>query len=302
MAMLVAQPSWARQYTHKAEYWGYDIQFEYEWEDQHGERQQLSFDLPIDDVERGMQEFQPFDNNDANATAFKAVKEYAKQHSTRGNHITIKPVRSGYSVEYAGYDADAGAEHIQMIAKLRDKTFENYMFNHFYTRIDEETIMPDHKRIAQRYVRAMSPVAEAIRAQTKDFTPRQVVNYTLSFFQTIPYDELRSRYTSNGAGFQTPYGLLKYNRGDCDTKSVAMAAVLRNLFPHVRIVMVYVPHHAFIGVHFKPGENDYALQLGGQPFVLADPTGPALVRIGQVEGRAVGYLSRKEYSYQEIPF
>ena len=128
------------------------------------------------------------------------------------------------------------------------------------------------------------------------------MNYALNFLQNIPYDQLVSRYTSNGAGFQTPYGLLYNNRGDCDTKSVALAAILRNLFPELRIVMVYVPEHAFVGVHFKPGKKDYALQLGGQPFVLAEPTGPSLAPLGRLDDRALSYLDSGKFSYQEVPF
>ena len=55
-----------------------------------------------------------------------------------------------------------------------------------------------------------------------------------------------------------------------------------------------------MGLALPRGPDDYALNLKGQAFVLADPTGPQLLKLGQVDASALAELEGGKYSYQEI--
>jgi hypothetical protein len=202
------------------------------------------------------------------------------------------------------------------IDDARRQAHNDYIASKFYASVDDTHIMPDHKRIAQRYVGAMAPLATALKNSQGSLNngnrngtisgggadPRDLINYIMHFWQSIPYDELENRYTSNGAGFETPYGILAGNKGDCDSKAVALAATLRSLYPNLRLTMVYVPDHAFIGIGLPQGPHDYALRLGDGTYVLADPTGPSFMNLGQVADHALTALNSGQFSYQEIPF
>jgi hypothetical protein len=190
---------------------------------------------------------------------------------------------------------------MDQLQSIRNQAISDYLWQKFYMDIGENRIMPDHKRIAARYAPALAPMAAAVQAQTGQLKPRDQINWLMGFFQTIPYNQLLDRYTSNGAGFKTPYGLLLGNQGDCDTKAVALAAVLRRLYPSLALTMVYTPGHAFIGIAVPQGKNDYALQLGQQVFVLADATGPHQLTLGQVAPEALAALNSGQYSYKQIP-
>lgn len=277
------------------------VVFDYRWRPGNGAEQQLRFALPIADVELGQREFASFSNQAANDAAFELVKQEAAKRSTRDMKVDVVRTRDGFEVKgeiAKGMDPQPLMESLR---KVRDAAVRDYISEHYYMQVDDVHIMPDHKRVAGRYGQALGPLASGVRQQTSRMGAREQVNWLLGFFQSIPYDQLLDRYTSNGAGFQTPYGLLLNNRGDCDTKSVALAALLRSLYPSLRLVMVYVPEHAFIGVALPQGVDDYALRLGGIPFVLADPTGPGELRLGEVNGKALQYLNSGTYSYQEIP-
>lgn len=299
---VLAWPAAAKQTHFSKAYRGAEIRFTYQWYDAFKKPQKLNFSLNINDVNQAKKEFQAFDNKKGNALAYEAVQNYIKPYNTNGREVRLVRKYGGFDVEGKGYGSADFAAIQRNIQRVQKEAYDTYISTSYYTYLDDKTIMPDHKRIAKRYVRAMAPVAAAIRAQTQGKSPREVINYTLAFLQNIPYDQLQSRYTSNGAGFQTPYALLETNRGDCDTKAVAMAAIMRNLFPRVRMIMVYVPKHAFIGFAFKPGAGDKTLKAGATTYVLADPTGPSIVPIGVADSQSLAGIRNGQYSYQEVPF
>lgn len=308
---LLAGVSYAGQLSFSAKAEGNAVRFATRWTDAENREQSISYAIPQDDLRRGKDEFQAYDNKESAKRAFVAVQTYARQASVNGQTIKVTQTYQGYDIQ-TQTDAKDAAEADSINAKLMDtlkkvqmKAVDDYMADSFYTRVDDTHVMPDHKRIARRYASALTPLAVATRqsllAQGQGTDVRTASGYLLGYFQSIPYDTLLSRTTSNGAGFKTPYGLITGNKGDCDTKSVAMAAVLRQLYPNLRITMVYVPDHAFLGVAIPRGPRDYALNLGGTPFVLVDPTGPRMLKVGEVDPKALDDLEAGRYSYQEIP-
>jgi hypothetical protein len=281
---------------------GNAVQFEFAWTDAQTQPQSLMFSLPVDDLQRGNTEFGPFDNTAANTFAFNRVKQKAAEYNKQGINIKAVPTFSGYKIEG---DAPPGVNMDEVLNTLhaeREKGLNDYLDAVFYTTMSGNNIMPNHKKIAKRYAGALAPLTAAISAQTRALSMRERASWIATFLQTIPYDTLMNRYTSNGAGFQTPYGLLRNNKGDCDTKAVAMLAILRGLYPTLPLTMVYVPQHAFVGIGIAQGPNDYALKLGRRIFVLADPTGPSLLKVGEVDEKALKALNNGQFSFQEVPF
>lgn len=300
--LLLAGSGIAQQMAFASKPSGADMRMAYRWRDRDQRVQQLEFRLPLEDLQRGRTEFQPFDNAAMADATYAAVKAYASKASSPSLTLSVVRNRDGYEVKAEGLDRAEMDAHLQEMQRIRDDTVARYLQQTFYSKVDETHVMPDHPRIAARYAPALSPVQRALRQTLAGEDMRGTVDYLLSFLQTIPYNTLQSRYTTNGAGFNTPYALLVENRGDCDSKSVALAALLRGLFPTLPMTMVYVPNHAFVGLAVPRGPADYALQLGGRVFVLADPTGPRLMRLGEVEPRALRDLEAGRYSFQEIPF
>lgn len=287
----------AEQLGFSRQYLGGSIQLKYSWVDAAKKRQQIKFFLPIEAAETGNSEFRPFDHKAANAASNNALIKYARTQ----NGLDIKRSFNGLNVEYKGQAYGNRAAISRHINTLQEQAYNTDVKRQFYTVIDNY-LLPDHKVVTNRYIAAMRPVANAIRSATRGMNKRERMNFTLSFLQNIPYDILDNRLTSNGAGFQTPYGLLINNKGDCDTKAVALAAIMKNLYPSSKMVMIYVPNHAFLGIQTQPKPGDKLLRIGSarEAYVLSDATGPAQAPVGVVGRDSEAALSRKDYSFLEL--
>lgn len=139
----------------------------------------------------------------------------------------------------------------------------------------------DFKQIAQLHVHALSPIADAIAANTRGWSKRDVLNYTSHFIQSIPYNTLNSRNAHDETGFVAPLTLFEINKGDCDTKSTALAAILRNLYPELDIKMVLIPNHAFLAVHLESNDEDTAIIYDDKEYIVIEAAGPALTPVGK---------------------
>jgi len=139
----------------------------------------------------------------------------------------------------------------------------------------------DFGQIAELHARAMKPVSDAVAANTRGMSRREVMNYAAHFIQSIPYDTLNSRDANGEIGFVAPLTLFDINKGDCDTKSTALAAILHNLYPDLDIKMVLIPNHAFLAIGFEGEPDDTVILYYDDEYVVVEAAGPALTPIGE---------------------
>ncbi|MCC7273335.1 MAG: hypothetical protein IT561_11765, partial [Alphaproteobacteria bacterium] len=108
---------------------------------------------------------------------------------------------------------------------------------------------------------------------------RERIALALAFVQSIPYAVPQGR--SQG-GFVMPAAFFDINRGDCDVKSAALAAILLTLLPDRSVAMVLPPEHALLAVDIPSAGDEAKIVVDGRSYVLLEPTGPALWPIGRV--------------------
>jgi hypothetical protein len=163
----------------------------------------------------------------------------------------------------------------------RMQTFElDYLSERLYQLDGAGGILPDYARIAERALPGLSPLAKALGAQVRGLPTRDALTRVLAFIQAIPYDPLEDR--AKDPGLLPPLVMLAENRGDCDTKSVAFAALAHLLFPKVPSALVLVPEHALLALGLKPEPGDRVVQLQGRDWVLTEPVGPDTPPVGQI--------------------
>lgn len=108
---------------------------------------------------------------------------------------------------------------------------------------------------------------------------RRHLSIFLAFFQDLEYQlpPLREegRFT---LGLWVPTEVLVRGKGDCDSKSVALASMLRRLGR--RVLFILLPGHALIGVEMRPAPGEHFVRLGNRHFVLSDPAGPGRIPPG----------------------
>ena len=286
-------------------------QFAYRYTDITGAIRTLHFALNAADIQRGNAEFQAWNEQEARTRAFNAAQRAAQAFDTPARQVNVSESGRMLQIRLVGYGNAVTPQMGRQVEDTLNTTYEDaietYAHNHFYLARHQDAtttvIQPDHPRLADRYAPAMAPVAQAIIRQVPGASAgtRGFINATLSWLQTIPYNELQNRATSNGAGFNTPYGLVLQNQGDCDTKATALAAVIRSVYPNLPLAMVYVPQHAFLGIGIPQGDNDFALNTSNGTYVLADATGPRLMALGDIDDTTQNYLRAHQTTILPIP-
>jgi transglutaminase-like putative cysteine protease len=269
--------------------------FAYTYLTPEGQPRSLSFRLNLADIQRGSAEFQPWNDDAARTAAVNKVQATATALATPNLKATVQGLPNGMTLRLVGRNLTPQSPQVQLLEKTLNTTYtmaiKTYASQNLYRATSEgdhqTTIQPDHPAIAVRYTAAMGPVAEAIQQQIPGAadSPRNFINAALNWLQTIPYDTLKNRATSNGAGFQTPYGLMLGNRGDCDTKATALASLIRAAYPTIPLAIIYVPEHAFLGIGLPQEDRDYALRTEYGTYILADATGPARTPLGYIDER-----------------
>ena len=275
-----------------------DIAFDYKWLNHQKEIKKLNFRIPYTAIKSSSNDFTPYTNRAANNYVYETVKRYK---ATPGVTLKITKNKSGgISVKANGPNKQVLENELKNISQIKEKAQSDYMKENNYTYLKNDTIIPDHVRIANAHGSKIMPLTRAISRDIQLSNKRDTINYVLSFFQSIPYDKLISRDTSSGSGFSTPMNLIANNRGDCDSKSTAIVSALTNLYPQLEMLMIYVPDHAFIGIAMQPQANDISLTIKGKSYVLAEPVGPALLPVGSISPSSLSAIKKKDYIYKEI--
>lgn len=279
------------------------IQYDYKWFNMKGEPKVASFKLFRSDVQKGIHEFKAYDQQEYETFYQANIQKFIKFNKPNGMQVDYHPSTGQFTFSQRRKVEQKNVDHfMDMLKREQSSAIEKYFKNKYYNyNTETNELRPAHGTIAKRYVTAMRPVAKALYKESKGTSSRDVTNHVLSFIQSIPYNTLQDPRTSNGAGYQTPYGVIHGNKGDCDSKSVMFASIMRNLYPYARIVVIYVPGHALVGFDYQKGKGDYAIQIGGTTFVLAEPVGPALKPLGQISSQALQQIRRGSYSYEEVP-
>lgn len=159
-------------------------------------------------------------------------------------------------------------------------------------------IIPDHQRLMQDSLEDLLPVAKALHDKLVNTASRDTVAYISSWLQQLPYQDLSDRRNSTGNTFNPPLRVLQENRGDCDSKTVLLAALIRMLLPDVKLAIVYLPQHAMLAVQLPVTGADDKAMIEGKEYLLVDPTGPALMAPGQISQNYIMYTRSGQFGYR----
>ncbi len=141
----------------------------------------------------------------------------------------------------------------------------------------QDSLHADWKLMAEADSTALMPVVEALRAAAPSKSgPRAWAGLVAAFVQSIPYHVPKSLEIAPGFYFGEclpPLETLARGWGDCDTKSVLFAALLR-CSGGPSAVLVLVPSHMFAGAGVVARSGDCAVSLSNQNYSLVEVTSP----------------------------
>ncbi len=270
------------------------VHLHYSFEDIEGQRQQWQLTFLQQDMLRQPVMFRPLSPARLQRALLQQQREFARQQGWRGAQVELDNGRLIYQLHNRiGAPENALPTWRAREAEARAEILRQHYYQSLRLHTGNTGYTPDHPRVAAESVSLLSPLIaqldHSLSATYDDYTPRQALAYVSHFIQQIPYAELTDRLQSNGAGFVTPGRLLHDNRGDCDSKVTLLAALMAGLFADVERRIVYLPGHAMFALALDPEPDDIFLRDRvadadndeRATFVIADPTGPAQLNVGE---------------------
>lgn len=280
---------------------GNDVNFYYNWNSPEGQNE-IGFVLKVGQISNSFYDFKAPTQKELNNNVYKAVRDQLPNTGVYAKDIVLIQKQDSIVAGLGGSHTPKEIESINkfLVNTIKQSRTQFYKERRFVQ--DENWLLLDYKSISDEYKPKMAPIAEAFRTRNvQRFDDiRVVINDILSFYQSIPYDKLQTREIGDSEfGFSTPLKLIYQNRGDCDTKLVAVNSTLKNLY-NVKTIAVAVPEHIFIGFKMTVQPGDDYIVYNGQKYVLAEPVGPAIQPIGKVSDLSYSYVKSGNYKIYEI--
>ncbi|MBI3199866.1 MAG: hypothetical protein HYZ40_20575 [Rhodospirillales bacterium] len=207
-----------------------DERLSYRWRDLDRREQATVFTLTRQDIREAEASFKDFSLDGM----WEDIATNLRDETAKfGNGAQIEIRRGGDRLSWTVKVRDPASQEA-LIKRLNERFTRSqkaYLARHLRQRLDEGRIMVDFAAATRALQDPMRAVAKALGA-----TPgiadddRARANLALAFFQQVPYASLGDGMRRGGDFLPGP-ALLAQNRGDCDSKAVALAAVLRTYTP-----------------------------------------------------------------------
>jgi len=277
---------WAKQLSFSKKANENTVQFSYQWLDQAQENQSITFTIDKTTLFDRFRNFKAYQASQAKRYIDQGLKRALSKENSPDVHFSFLGAGDEMQIKISSQNQQALAQAERKIQALETELMREYLHENFYQRFisfdNSVAIKPDHVRFADESVNDFKPLKKLILDKASIQNIRKVSNYVLGFVQSIPYATLESRTTSTGAGFNPPLRTLWENQGDCDSKVTLTAAIFRMLMPRIKMMLVFIDNHALLAINIPAEGNELAISVDGLQYVLAEPTGPALMNIGEV--------------------
>jgi len=276
------------------------IQLNYNWNGFNNSVNNISFFLDKYEVKNSYADFKKPTPIDVSKYVFSNIDNDIKKINLSQNRYKIELIDSQKPVityKISGKINQQLVSQIESALKSREKKYTEEFFkkNYFLWNEKEALVSIDYAKISKIYIPQMLPVSNAFRIKNNNniYNRRIVINDILSFYQSIPYDTLTS---DRGAGFSTPLRFLHENKGDCDTKLVAINSTVKSIYPDIKSIAIVLPNHVLLGFNVPANNNDKKVLINGTTYVLTETAGPSLVPLGVIDPKNEALMKTRNYS------
>lgn len=279
-------------------------QFSYQWQDTNKITQSITFSLPKNNLFDQFRNFKTYKVDLAKQFVNKRIRRRLRKKPLANVQVHFNNLNN--SIDITGRNELNIQQAYTTLSNMEVEISAQYLKNNFYHRFvthnQVNAIKPDHRRFANLSSDSLKPLKPVILENVSIKNIREVTDFTLGFIQSIPYSTLESRMTSAGAGFNPPLKLLWENQGDCDSKVTLTAALLRSLMPRINIALIFIDNHALIGVNIAAeiGNDEMTVEHEGITYLLAEPTGPALLALGTISEDSRHAILQGQYSLETM--
>ena len=294
----------AQQLTFKKSKQNKQTHFEYSWSDHQQQSQSLNFALPFGQLNRlNHKKFIP---DLAQQYVYIELHKAARKIDPREARVKIQHRGKDINIQVTSRSNNLLNKWQRAMNQSQEQAFDQYLEDHYYSHfrshLGQKAVKPDHLRYISENTKALQPIAQALyESLPTNSSTRAYINLVLSWVQSIPYNTLENRVTSNGAGYSPPLAVVNNNQGDCDSKTVLMASLVRSLLPEVNMTMIFLPNHALLGIVLPFRSNEQTLKVKGIEYLLLEPTGPAKIPLGKIANSSAQVLAGNMFSTEIIP-
>lgn len=276
-------------------------QFNYQWKEQ-DKTYNLAFSIPNTTLYAMPASPANFNQQLLIDSVYRSVMMHAKTIDPTVARVRVRKARDGLSFNVrSSHSTD---EILAQLSAANEEAKQVYLDEKLLVAhqvINNSTsLRHDYSKYVSLSSESIKAVANAIVEIQQNKSPREFIEIALSWIQTIPYNTIESRLNSNGSGFVSPRDLLIQNKGDCDSKSTLLAALLKAYNPKLDVQMVYLSDHALLGLAIKPKSTDITVKRQGIEYVLIEPTGPAQYPIGKVSDSTNMSLRNRQFSMIQL--
>jgi hypothetical protein len=281
-----------------------DMAFNYSWSNHQQQTVDLSFSLPLKFINK--QKHKRFIAELAQQYVYIELHKAARKIDPREARVQIQHRGQDIIVQVTSRSDNLLNKWQRSMTLSQDKALDQYLegnyYSHFRSHLGQKAVKPDHLRYIKENKSNLLPIAQAVYDKLpSNSETRAYVNLVLSWVQSIPYNTLENRLTSNGAGYLPPLSVVANNQGDCDSKTVLMASLIRSLLPEVKMTMIYLPGHALLGVVLPFRTNEQTIDIDGLDYLLMEPTGPAKIPLGEISNSSARDIAGNMFSLEEVP-
>ena len=192
------------------------------------------------------------------------------------------------------FERRAGAAFRMAVSDGLTDVLPRYYWRHSNNLDYGVSVTSDFPGVAKTYAPFLEPLAKALQSISSTSDQREMIELIANFVQGIPYHRLEGSGSPDfGTGFLTPPRFLMHNMGDCEAKSVLLAALIHAIFPELEIIYVAIPDHGLLGLNIPSRAQDAIFEYEGRQFVLLEAAGQDLSHVGQIYAESEGHLNRR---------
>ncbi len=261
----------------------------YRWKDAERHDHAAAFTLTRDAIKEAEASFREFSMEAMWRTLEGELRDEVEKFGN-GARIDLRRNIDGLTWKLDTRDQKSAALLAQKVTERLEKSQQAYLKTYLRHMVGEHRVMVDFAAAATAMQSPLRAVARAL-GDVPDIggDDRPKIALALGFFQEIPYAVLEDKQRRGGDFLPGP-ALLAQNRGDCDSKAVALAAVLKNFTRFRKLVMVTMPGHAILAVDLPALEGEFTVRSGGRQYVALEAAGPVMASIGKVGNVTAKYL------------
>lgn len=208
------------------------------------------------------------------------------------SHVTTSPLA-----------AQAETERLQLLQQLQlfSKQYQQQQLSAAGYQLlqlpdNRQQIMVDHPRIVQQSLVDIAPVAQSAASQFAAIDQRQFITILLNWVQLIPAHP--TEQAEHGQTYTPPLQMLLEHQGDSASKTVLLAALLRSSQPSVKQAILYSPDRTMLALAIPAEPGELTVNLQGTTYLVADPSGPAKMLLGQVAEPQRLYIVNQYFAYR----